>query len=245
MSPPIDIDGTEIQEATIDGQDVKEITIDGQQAADLGVPDSVVSLYDPNELSLSDGDPVTSFTDVVGGEDLDGGTDATYRTSVVNSQPVVKFDGVDDHLQCTRTSPVAEPYTVMLVQRVGNSKFQWTWKDTDDTHGLQARNDGSYRLDGPNNLDSSALNQGNFHLHTIIFDGGDSAYRFNGTEEISSGLATSDSLDEWNMGTNHDATNFRLAVEFGEFSIHDVDLRGTQTLSDEEQRLADKYGITL
>jgi len=41
MSPPIDIDGSEIQEATIDGQDVSEITIDGQQAAELNViPDS-------------------------------------------------------------------------------------------------------------------------------------------------------------------------------------------------------------
>jgi len=42
MSPPIDIDGSEIQEATIDGQDVSEITIDGQQAADFSlIPDSV------------------------------------------------------------------------------------------------------------------------------------------------------------------------------------------------------------
>jgi len=41
MSPPIDIDGSEIQEATIDGQDVSEITIDGQQAADfIDIPDS-------------------------------------------------------------------------------------------------------------------------------------------------------------------------------------------------------------
>jgi len=43
MSPPIDIDGSEIQEATIDGQDVSEITIDGQQAAELlGIPDSAL-----------------------------------------------------------------------------------------------------------------------------------------------------------------------------------------------------------
>jgi len=33
MSPPIDIDGSEIKRATIDGEDVSEITIDGQQTA--------------------------------------------------------------------------------------------------------------------------------------------------------------------------------------------------------------------
>jgi len=52
MSPPIDIDGSEIQEATIDGQDVSEITIDGQQAADLNViPDSVVDDFEDNNLN--------------------------------------------------------------------------------------------------------------------------------------------------------------------------------------------------
>jgi len=55
MSPPIDIDGSEIQEATIDGQDVSEITIDGQQAAELNViPDSGVSYYSFNNSNAND-----------------------------------------------------------------------------------------------------------------------------------------------------------------------------------------------
>jgi len=42
MSPPIDIDGSEIQEATIDGQIVSEITIDGQEAFDP-IPDTQIT----------------------------------------------------------------------------------------------------------------------------------------------------------------------------------------------------------
>jgi hypothetical protein len=54
MSPPIDIDGTEIQEATIDGQDVSEITIDGQQAAELNVlPVSDIANFESGSLDPS------------------------------------------------------------------------------------------------------------------------------------------------------------------------------------------------
>jgi len=54
MSPPINIDGSEIQEATIDGQDVNEITIDGQQAALFGPPqfnDIITLNQDAGEIS--------------------------------------------------------------------------------------------------------------------------------------------------------------------------------------------------
>jgi len=54
MSPPIDIDGSQIQQATIDGQDVSEITIDGQQAADFNViPDSGVSRWTFDDADTS------------------------------------------------------------------------------------------------------------------------------------------------------------------------------------------------
>jgi len=70
MSPPINFDGSEIQEATIDGQDVSEITIDGQQAADLsGIPDSDIYLQDDwgdNKLQNRDGSGTTTYNGVTG-----------------------------------------------------------------------------------------------------------------------------------------------------------------------------------
>jgi hypothetical protein len=53
-------------------------------------------------LSLSDGDPVSSWTDSSGnGRHATQGTSGArpiYKTSILNGQPVVRFDGVDDYL---------------------------------------------------------------------------------------------------------------------------------------------------
>jgi hypothetical protein len=60
MSPPINIDGSKIEEATIDGQNVTQITIDGQRATNFSdIPDSVVdhfeeTLYEDQNNTLSD-----------------------------------------------------------------------------------------------------------------------------------------------------------------------------------------------
>jgi len=89
MSPPIDIDGSEIQEATIDGQDVSEITIDGQQAAELNViPDSVVHQYTAENFA-------TPWLDNIGSADMtvDNLTSSTFG----NGEDSVAGDGTDDH----------------------------------------------------------------------------------------------------------------------------------------------------
>jgi len=98
MSPPIDIDGSEIQEATIDGQDVSEITIDGQQAADLVViPDSIVHRWPADEGSGS------TLRDAVGSEDLT----ANFSTWVSGSQfqggAALDYDGIDDKAEAGST----------------------------------------------------------------------------------------------------------------------------------------------
>jgi len=58
MSPPININGTEIQDATIDGQGVRKITIDGQQAASFVTPpqfnDIITLNQDAGEISSGD-----------------------------------------------------------------------------------------------------------------------------------------------------------------------------------------------
>jgi len=60
MSPPIDIDGSEIQDATIDGQDVLEVTIDGQEAFQNRPPASGIYLDDFEDNKLFDRDAFTT-----------------------------------------------------------------------------------------------------------------------------------------------------------------------------------------
>jgi len=84
MSPPIDIDGSEIQEATIDGQIVSEITIDGQEAFDP-IPDT----------------QITRPTD-------NGSTSVTGKSGLVIN-PNVELDGIKAELS-TNTSGVTTAY---------------------------------------------------------------------------------------------------------------------------------------
>jgi len=64
MSPPIDIDGSEIKRATIDGEDVSEITIDGQQTADfVDIPDSAIHQWILDDVGTG------TATDSVGAAD--------------------------------------------------------------------------------------------------------------------------------------------------------------------------------
>jgi len=102
MSPPIDIDGSEIQEATIDGQDVSEITIDGQQAADLNIiPDSgmfqnpIYQWTAPSGLGVSDGATASSWTDQLTGIDASATGSPLYQNDQAGFE-AVEYDGTDD-----------------------------------------------------------------------------------------------------------------------------------------------------
>lgn len=71
-----------------------------------------------NELSLSNGDPVSTWTDASGnGNDASQGTASnqpTFLTNVINGLPAVSFDGVDDYLTGTLSS-LSAPFTIIIV----------------------------------------------------------------------------------------------------------------------------------
>jgi len=92
MSPPINIDGSEIQKATIDGQNVSEITIDGQQTAGfVDIPDSIA---DQNEWLHNEGSGAT-LTDSQGS--LDGTiSGATWQSDAGRGGHYLLYDGTDD-----------------------------------------------------------------------------------------------------------------------------------------------------
>jgi len=102
MSPPIDIDGSEIQEATIDGQDVSEITIDGQQAADLiGIPDTSMfqnPIYQWTAqagIGVSDGSEASSWDDQLASLTASSVGNPLFRADQAGFE-AVEYDGSDD-----------------------------------------------------------------------------------------------------------------------------------------------------
>jgi len=66
MSPPTNIDGTDITGATIDGQDVQEITVDGQTVFSA-LPDSLLARY-----NLDDNPPYTESVNGFDATDVGG-----------------------------------------------------------------------------------------------------------------------------------------------------------------------------
>ena len=114
MSPPIDIDGSEIQRATIDGEDVSEITIDGQQTAGfVDIPDSGITRYTYDDEDIAGG----TLSDVWGGNDASLVGDATSA----NNGTALDFDGVDD--EAAATIPTGTEYSVYTRARVDSTNF--------------------------------------------------------------------------------------------------------------------------
>jgi len=87
MIPPTSIDGTDITGATIDGTDVTEITVDGDTVFTAG-PAPGNFQFDAQDLSLANGDPVTSWPDTLGRDTLTGGQNLVYDTTTMNDAAV-------------------------------------------------------------------------------------------------------------------------------------------------------------
>jgi hypothetical protein len=110
MSPPIDIDGSEIQKATIDGQNVNQVTIDGQELF-VGKTDSVVHRW-----TYSEGGGITVADSVGGADGTRNGW--SWITGTWVDGAAGSADGVDDFTETTTLgtfgSDMANDFAVAL-----------------------------------------------------------------------------------------------------------------------------------
>lgn len=90
-------------------------------------PDSIGNLnlwLKADQISgLSDGDPVTTWSDQSGnGYDGTQSTVAhkpTYKTTIINGLPIVRFDGSDDHLEVNNAVGPTKEHTCFVVATTG------------------------------------------------------------------------------------------------------------------------------
>lgn len=76
--------------------------------------------YDARRLSLSDGTGVQTFTDLAGTNDATQATSGNrplFKTNILNGNPVVRFDGVDDFLSLTNTASITTRYTAIALYK--------------------------------------------------------------------------------------------------------------------------------
>jgi hypothetical protein len=76
--------------------------------------------YKADALSLSDNDPVSSWTDSSGNSrsvTQSGSARPTYKTNIINGNPVVRFDGVDDYLTLAQSFISGDSWTIFTVSK--------------------------------------------------------------------------------------------------------------------------------
>ncbi len=195
-------------------------------------------------LSLNDGDPVTTWPDQSGnGNDAIQGVGAnqpTFQDGVLNSRPVIRFDGVSEYL----TSPVAnpQPFTIMAIARwsVANNGYLIDGEII-NRHIITGPDAATLRMFAGTLFNRAALPT-NWNIIICVFDGLTSIFSINNNEATAdagarAGTELTIGIDGTEAGNPFDGDLAEMAKYNGIVSLVDRD------------RLADyasnKYGISI
>jgi len=247
MSPPINIDGSEIQEATIDGQNVSEITIDGQQTAGfVDIPDEELlqARYDATELSFSDGEAVSTWGDETGnGNDLTTeNDDPTYVSDGINGNPVVSFDGSNDNMTVSWTD-ISPPIQIYYAGELGTSGVnQYLHASANNDHVVRDNGSGSWEIRDSGDAATGGTPDTLAHIFSALYEDGTLTLRLDGTEIAATSATISDMGEFVAADNNPSDRGDRFAdIDYGEILIYD----GSSTPSDVESYLSSGWGITI
>lgn len=221
------------------------------------IPDSAVYRLTANSLSASDGNTIQSWNDQIGVGDMTGG-DPVYRTPLPIS-PTVEGDLTDDELNGDPSNLPggSNARTILIahyVDDVSNGQHIWGYGGEGSSGGRFTVRNGSGNLFvdvGSGYVQSNGVySSGDSYVTTVILPstGGnvtDTILRVNGSQV---------SVDDtFSQSINTTLTNIWMYARNGSFpdsgatsevTVHDVELSGSG-LGDEEQRVANEWGITL
>lgn len=193
---------------------------------------------------LVDADPVTTWTDLGALlKDLTqvtAGNKPSYRTNVVNSLPVVRFDGTDDRMATASFTSVPQPTTFFIVVKSNNASKDRYF----DSAGRQLfGNDTSgYEMYAGSSLLTGGTRDTSWHVFTIIFNGASSRARKDGTSTITGNPGTA-AITLVYLGWDGIVNTDNLSGDVAEFGMYNV------ALSDANHNalgsgLATKYALT-
>ena len=201
--------------------------------------------YDATEISSSDGNTISTWSDATGnGNDLTAGTAPIYKTSAINGNSVVRFDGSNDYLDVT-WSNIPEPYYiwVVFVKTATGGNESLLDAASDRTHEIVTRNDNqNFSVDQGTNLDSGFGEDNNAHIIGALFESALSGeldkIRIDGTQQATGDIGTPDS----------DGLTVGAAGGLGATGPYDVGeilfYHTKPTVADVDQYLSDKWGVT-
>jgi len=195
--------------------------------------DNLTARYDARELSLSDGETVSTWPDETGnGNDLSAVGSPTFRASAISGLPAVETDGTNDRLETSFGTTNAQPFHIFyLGQLQTTSNTQTIYSDNpvpgSGFVGLQS-NDGSYqwKINGQTDptLGSSSTNEG---IISTLIDGSNSTLRVNGSD-IGTADSGANDYDGLSIGGRADDLEY-ANIQITEILVYEVDESTNQT----------------
>jgi len=226
------------------------------------MPESAVANWDATELSLSDGETVDPFADNIGSRNLSARGNPIYDTSLFDGGGVF-YDGVDDfHFDFIDSINLpANEWSVIIaidsnehssgddgrtMSVLGPDRDSWFQiRANDDEEGIFYRG----HEDSGDNVVGPIGSFGGEQIITVRLTNDVTAnVRLNADEKIHESLDGDPypSLDRVALGdaTRDDSSFFPWEGGFAEVVIYNEYL-SDDTVSNEEQRIAEKHGISL
>jgi len=203
------------------------------------IPDSVVHQYDASELSLSDGDTVSSWPDAEGTRDLSAIGAPTYTVSRINGNATVYYDGSDDGHTNSNLTQSQPDYVVGVFEVVtpGNDPRLWTGDATRQIGGIGTTG-GNWQAWAGDSFIRGGSPDTNPHIFGGFYDGAGSEVRVDGSV-VATGDLGANSLDGLDLGEGDGHNEYYL----GELLILDNPSSGD--IGGAESYLSDKWGITV
>lgn len=198
--------------------------------------------------SLGDGDAVATWDDQSDEEnDVTQSTAAkkpTYKTGIVNSKAVVRFDGGDCLIKADLPS-LTQPITLFAVAKYNaNQTYAWarvgTSEDSTYRNVLMIYNKINYDAYAGTHLQGGAIQDDTFVVLTALFKGASSYIRVNTSE--SAGNAGTNANKGIVIGADENAGNNYLEGDIAEYGMYDGEL-SSEDLDLLEAYLNTKYAI--
>lgn len=201
-----------------------------------------------DQLSLSDTDPVATWTNPGSGPDFTQATGSarpTFRTAQVNGHPVVRFDG-GDTLTAVLGADQSQPTTLVAVCKLASTATNMDVLAGSDgsaltSHVLRHLGTGSWRLNAGSNADRAVANDTNWHLFICAINGASTVYGVDGSETtVNVGARGVRTL---NLGSSGSASNY-LNGDIAALFLYGDAKNGTDR-GELKTHFATKYGISV
>lgn len=214
----------------------------------LQIP-SMVAWYKADAITgLADAAAVTTWADSSdngrGATQATSGSRPTYRTNIIASKPVVRFDGTDDFLR-TSTFSLSKPVTVVAVAKSAvTASVNHTYVDGVAGGELQLMKTGTpqYQLSLGGPVSATTVDTA-FHIFVGIANGDADSKLWVGGGAPATGTTSLDSMGGITLGAyGTGGTNFlngdiaEIIIYSGEMALADINDLG--------QHLATKYSLT-